>query len=64
MELNNRVVTNYGVDGVDPRDYPDFCDAHFAWADFEDGTELTDAELDQLAELYPDVLREAAYDSL
>lgn len=64
MELNNKTVADYGVDGVDPLDYPDFCDAHFAWAFFEDGTALTDAELDRLAEQYPEVLSEAAYNSL
>ena len=64
MELNNKTVADYNIDGVDPLDYPDFCDTHFAWAEFEDGTALTDAELDQLAERYPEVLSEAAYESL
>ena len=50
--------------GVDSRDYPDFADAHFSYACYEDGTPLTDEELDKLAEQNADVLWEKAYDSL
>lgn len=31
-------------------DYPDFCDAYISAASWEDGTELTDDELDKLNE--------------
>ena len=36
--------------GVDRRDYPDFCDAYFSYAEYTDGTPLTDAELEALTE--------------
>jgi len=62
--LNGRKVIDMEVDGVDGRDYPDFADAHFSYACYEDGTELTDEELDKLAEQNADVLWEKAYDSL
>ena len=62
--LNGRKVIDMEVDGVDSRDYPDFADAYFSYACYEDGTELTDEELDKLAEQNADVLWEKAYDSL
>ena len=38
------------IDGIDTRDYPDFCDAYICGGYHEDGTPLTDAELDELNE--------------
>lgn len=61
MELNGKKVIDVGVDGVDYRDYPDFCDAFFSEGYYEDGTPLTDEELDALADKYPDDLWDAAY---
>jgi hypothetical protein len=63
MKLNGRVVVDVEIDGVDPRDYPDFCDAYFSYATYE-GTnqELTDEELEDLANAYGDVLHEMAYE--
>jgi hypothetical protein len=65
MQLNGRAVEVDGVEDVDSRDYPDFCDAHFVGARFVDtGEELTDAEYEQLSDQYADVLWEMAYESL
>ena len=36
------------IDGIDTTDYPDFCDAFAAYAEFIDGTPLNDSELDEL----------------
>jgi len=64
MELNGRAVVDVEVDGVDTRDYPDFCDAYFTRAVYEDtGLELSADELDQLTELYGDVVNEMAFES-
>lgn len=62
MELKGRKVINAEVDGVDPSDYPDFCDAYFCYAEYEDGTELDEYELDQLTELCGDVVNEMAFE--
>lgn len=63
MELNGRRVVDVEVDDVDPTDYPDFCDAHFSYAVYEDtGEELTDEELEELNDSYPDVVNEMAYE--
>ena len=52
------------IDGVDPRDYPDFSDAYISHASFTDGTDLSDEELDQLNDQHGDLVHELAYDSL
>ena len=52
------------VDGVDARDYPKFCDAFIAYAEYKDGTILTETELEQLTNDYPDLVNELAYFSL
>lgn len=59
MKLNGRKVVDAQVDGIDAKDYPDFCDAYFSYAVFLDtGAELTEDELDKLTEKYPDVIYE------
>jgi len=63
MKLNNRNVIDVEVDGVDPTDYPDFCDAYFCYAIWEDTKEeLTDDELIKLTEECGDALYEMAYE--
>jgi len=65
LQLNGRAVEVDGVEDVDPRDYPDFCDAHFVGARFADtGQELSDDECDELQEQNPEALWEMAYESL
>lgn len=39
------------IDGIDMRDYPDFCDAYACYAEYTDGTPLTDCELDAIDSL-------------
>jgi hypothetical protein len=63
MELNGRKVTDVEIDGVDPRDYPDFCDAYFCHAVYADTLEeLSDDELVELTEKNGDVVNEMAYE--
>ena len=44
-------ITNVSLDGIDHRDYPDYCDAFIDSADY-DGVEMTDEQLDDLNEDY------------
>lgn len=65
MELNGRKVVDVEVDGVDSSDYPDFCDAYFSYAVFADTKEvLSDEQMEELGEAYPEILNEMAYESL
>jgi hypothetical protein len=52
------------IDGVDPRDYPDFSDAYISYALFTDGSALNDQEMDQLNDEHSDLVHELAYSSL
>ena len=52
------------LDGIDMDDYPDFVDAFIGAANFEDGTPLTDKELDQLNDEMADEIHDLAYQSL
>lgn len=49
------------IDGVDGRDAPDFSDAYFSAGKFKDGTDMTDEELNELADEHPDLLNEMIY---
>ena len=51
------------VDGVDSRDYPDFSDAFFSYAEYENGVELSEEELSKLTDDNGDTLNELAHES-
>lgn len=61
--FKNRKVVNLEVDGVDLGDYPDFADAYFSYGCYEDGTELTDEELNELTDSHGDIVNQMAFDS-
>lgn len=50
------------IDGIDRRDYPDFVDAYIVYAEFEDGTELTPEEIDELQSQHPELVGEIIFD--
>ena len=66
MQLRNREINpvSLQVENVDPRDYPDFCDAYFSYGEYADGTPLTDDDLIELGTVAGDTLNERAHDSL
>ena len=41
-------LKNIEFDGVEANDYPDFSNAHIIYAENEDGTELTEEELEKV----------------
>jgi len=62
IELNK--IKHVQVNGIDPRDYPDFCDAYIDYAVYDNGQELTEEELDELNERHPDFVYEKVIDFL
>jgi hypothetical protein len=64
MELNGKSVSvlSLEVDGVDSSDYPDFCDAYFSYATYENGSPLSDDDLDALTDKYSEILSERVLD--
>lgn len=49
LRIDLSQVTDVEVDGIDERDYPDFCDAFINYATYK-GREMTDEELEALNE--------------
>ena len=65
IQLNGRKVVDLEVDGVDSSKGPEFVDAFFSGAAYDDtGEQLSDEELDQLTLKYPDVVNELAFDNV
>lgn len=55
-------IIKYDYDGVDHKDYPDYCDVHIIYAETKDGHVLSDEELDlcgdSIREYFDDEIRE------
>ena len=65
MHFKGRNVIDVEIEDIDPRDYPDFCDAYVSHAVWEDtGAELTDVELNELAETCSDQVYDAVLDQI
>ncbi len=47
--MDYKKIDNIEVDGIDTKDYPDFCDAFIESADY-DGEPMTNSQLDELNE--------------
>ncbi|UII80062.1 hypothetical protein [Flagellimonas sp. CMM7] len=62
MKIDFNQVQDIEIDGVDTKDYPDFCDAFIARCDYK-GKEATEEELDAINEQC-DNIHELAYESL
>ena len=60
IEISGKEVSirSIEVEGVDMRDCPDFCDAFASYAEFKDGQELNEEQLEELNENH----REEIYD--
>jgi hypothetical protein len=60
MELNGKSVSvlSIEVEGVDSSDYPDFCDVYFSYATYENGSPLSDDDIDALTDKYSETLSE------
>ena len=62
IKYSPKDLTDWDIDGVDSRDYPDFCDAFLveAWVgDYE----LTEEELEYVQETFPEWISEQAFES-
>ena len=64
--LNAGSINEYSIEVEDVcmHDYPDFCDAYISYAEFKDGTVLTDAQLEQLNDEEHDMVYSAAWQSM
>lgn len=51
------------IEGIEMFDYPDFCDAYIAYAEYTDGTPLTDEELEKLTEEEGDLINSMIHEN-
>ena len=49
MKMDYKKIDNIEIDGIEPKDYPDFSNAYIVSADY-DGVPMTDEQLDELNE--------------
>ena len=56
-------VTNVSVDGIDTRDYPDFCDAFIESANYK-GEPMSEEMIDYINDVHSDFVHECVYDQL
>jgi len=65
IELNGKLIdqSSIVIDGVDHRDYPDFCDAYVEYAEYMDGNPLTEIELLLLEDNYPELVHDLAHEA-
>jgi hypothetical protein len=61
MKITLNQISNIEVDGVDPRDYPDFCDAYVSYCEV-DGREATEEELYYINDEFPELAQEYAFE--
>ena len=63
LDLSRIDYNGLELEGVDLCDTPDFCDAFIAYAEFTNGIELSDDQLEELNE-HSDIILEAVYADL
>ena len=63
MGLDLKKIQNMEFDGIDTKDYPDFCDAYISSADYK-GREMTEDELDCVNHEYGEFVHEKLFDHL
>ena len=56
-------IKSIEVDGVDSRDYPDFVDSYITYAEWTNGKELTDGELEDFTDEFPGFVQELAMET-
>jgi len=56
-------LDNIQLDGVDPEDCPDFCDAYIESCDY-DGKALTETEIEWLNSNHPEIAQGLAWEHL
>jgi len=61
--INTTKITNVVVQGIDTKDYPDFCDAYIESADYNDEP-MTEEQIEDLNNNYPDFVYECVENHL
>ena len=59
MEID---INSLKIEGVDMKDYPDFCDAYIVSGDYEDGTPIPDEIIQKLNDENSGLINELIFD--
>lgn len=59
LNISNLDLSSLCIDGIDTGDAPDFCDAFVCEAQWNDGTELTEEEMEMIPS---DIINQAAFE--
>lgn len=62
-KFNLENIAYLSIDGLDTKDFPDFVDAFAESGEWEDGTEMTEEELDILNYQHHDVVQTYIHDN-
>jgi len=60
MNIDIININSIQVDGIDREDFPDMCDSYASYAEFKNGRELSDEQLDDFNELHAETVQELA----
>jgi len=64
MKTRQPDYSSVSMGGVDTKDYPNLCDSFIEEMDWDDGTPMTEEELNKFQEDNPDIVYELALESL
>lgn len=56
-------ISSIEIEGIDSNDYPDFVDSYASYAEYTNGKELTDSELDDFSDQFPDFVQQLAMET-
>ena len=62
MNVDFSKISSVEIDGIDMRDYPDFCDAFMTYAEY-DGKEMTDEMIEYINDNHYDFVYEHIIDN-
>ena len=63
IKFDLNLIDDIEIDGIDMRDYPDFCDAFLVGASYK-GRELTEDELEYVQESNPEWFYDQVWDTI
>ena len=62
MNLESIDINSVEIEQIEMNDFPDFCDAFISTANFKDGTELTEKEVETLNDEHYGLINELIHD--
>lgn len=61
--MKNININSIEIEGIDIKDYPDYCDAFISYAEYKDGTILNDEQVEKLNEDHSEIVNELIHEN-